>query len=96
MAVYLKLPGGTVHSVSEEDWEKYHSVVVEGGRRVPATPGVTELTEAQARKIHPALFGQSDPRVLAELSMKEIAEAKAKREYLASLGVFDDNNSDAE
>lgn len=85
MAVYLKLPNGTVHSVTDEDWEKYHSVVVDGDKRVPSTPGVTKVTENEAKKTHPALFGDPDPRVLAELSMKEITEAKAKAEYLASL-----------
>ncbi|MGN6722987.1 MAG: hypothetical protein ACTHJM_10285 [Marmoricola sp.] len=89
MAKYLKLPNGTVHSVTDEDWENYHSVEVEG-KRYPIVPGVTEIKEAEARKAHPALFGEPDARVVAELSMKEIKEAQAKADYLASLGVTEE------
>jgi len=94
VAKYLKLPNGTVHSVTDEDWENYHSVEIDGGKRVPKVPGVTEITPAQAKKAHPALFGKPDPRVLAELSMKDIKEAQAKREYLASLGVDPEDEPD--
>jgi hypothetical protein len=57
MAVYVKNPAGTVHSVAEDfeapaDWgkegEDWHVV-----------------TEDEAREAHPALFGAPDPRVLA-------------------------------
>lgn len=84
MAKYLKLPNGTVHSVTDEDWDKYHSVEVDG-KRYPLQPGVQEITEAAARKAHPALFGAPDPRVVEALSMKEIAEARAKAKYVEEL-----------
>jgi hypothetical protein len=64
MAKYIKNPGGQVHSITDEHYES----LLEGDgdteqRYLPH--GYSDVTEAQARKAHPQLFGEPDPAVEA-------------------------------
>lgn len=64
MAKYVRNPAGAVHSVTDEQYE----AMLEGDgetseRYLPH--GYTELSDADAKKAHPQLFGAKDPQVEA-------------------------------
>ena len=61
--VYIKNEKGGIQSVTQDHYERYLTTRgVDGG--VFPLPGVTVITEAQARKANPQLFGAHDPQVV--------------------------------
>jgi hypothetical protein len=62
MTKYIKNELGAVHSVTEEHVEKYMTAYSENGRPY-LNHGLVEITEEEARALHPQLFGAPDPRV---------------------------------
>lgn len=62
MTKYIKNERGAVHSVDDEHFDIYLTTRTnDGGRFV--IPGVTEITEDEARTLNPQLFGAPDPQV---------------------------------
>lgn len=65
MSVYIKHAGsGAVHSVTEEHYNTYLTEPSKvDGSRYPL-PGVSVITEDEAREANPQLFGAWDPQVV--------------------------------
>lgn len=77
MTTYVRNAFGVVHSVTDEDYEKYLTQRGDNGELYPL-PGWSVIKEAEARKASPQLFGAPDPNVVPNL-----AEIKLERERLA-------------
>jgi hypothetical protein len=80
MARYVRNPGGTIHSVTDEHLEKYLSVTVEGGR-VVLLPGWEEVDEKVARKEHPQEFGALDNSIV--FNARERKDIEEREEFEA-------------
>ncbi|GAB6859103.1 hypothetical protein [Microbacterium xylanilyticum] len=82
MTIYIENELGAVHSVTEEHYEKFLTARgVDGG--VFPLPGITVITEEQAREKHPHLFGAWDPQVT--FTPEELI---AQRKYQKDLADF--------
>jgi hypothetical protein len=80
--VYVRNEEGAVHSVTREHYEKYLVQRTNAGRTFPL-PGWTEITEAEAKKNHPQLFGKPDPTIV--YTDEELIRAAQRAETLAKL-----------
>lgn len=94
MTVYIRNERGGVQSVTEEHFDKYLTAASgsNDGGRFPK-PGITVITEADAKKEHPALFGKPDPQVVftddelarqltRKKQLRELAEEQARLEQV--------------
>lgn len=62
MTVYIENEKGGVHSVTDDHYNRYLTTRgVDGG--VFPLPGIKVLTEAEAKKKNPQIFGAADPAV---------------------------------
>ncbi|MCU1598537.1 MAG: hypothetical protein JWQ47_2276 [Glaciihabitans sp.] len=62
MTRYVKNEEGGIHSVTDEHFENVlHETTAAGNTFI--LPGWSEISEAEARKAHPQLFGRPDPSV---------------------------------
>lgn len=82
MAIYIKNAAGGIHSVDEEHFDKYLSVVAEDGKRYPL-PGVTVIDEQAAKAEHPQLFGAPDLNIEAQKTARAIADESLQEEHIA-------------
>lgn len=62
MTRYIKNERGAVHSVDDEHFDTYLTTRTNDGGRF-TIPGVTEITEDEARELNPQLFGAPDPQI---------------------------------
>ena len=78
MTRYIRNEEGGVHSVTEEHFqERLHETTPAGNRYM--LPGWSEISEAQAKKAHPQLFGAPDPGVV--YTSKELKEVRDRLEW---------------
>lgn len=82
MTKYVRNEEGGVHSVTDEHFEKVLHTTTKAGNTF-LLPGWTEITEAEAKKAHPQLFGVPDPNVY--LSDEEAARAATREKALREL-----------
>jgi hypothetical protein len=82
MTKYIKNAAGGVQAVTDEHYAKYLTVKDEAGNEQPK-PGYTLLTEKQAHKENPQLFGETDPNII--YTAKELV---AKRKYAEDLAAY--------
>lgn len=62
MTVYIENEKGGVHSVTDEHYNTYLTTTTNDGGTFPI-PGITVLTEKEARARNPQLFGHPDPAI---------------------------------
>lgn len=79
---YVQSEYGGVHSVTQAHYDTYLTVTTQAGGTY-LLPGWRDLTEAQARKAHPQLFGAADPAI--RRSGREVADELATKKALAEL-----------
>lgn len=82
MTKYIKNAAGGVQAVTDEHYKQYLTVKDEAGNE-QAKPGYTLLTEKQAHKENPQLFGETDPNII--YTAKELV---AKRKYAEDLAAY--------
>ncbi|MDQ4213770.1 hypothetical protein [Microbacterium capsulatum] len=82
MTVYIENEKGGVHSVTDEHYNTYLTTTTNDGGTFPI-PGITVLTEEQAREKNPQLFGAWDPQVT--FTPEELI---AQRKYQKDLAEF--------
>jgi hypothetical protein len=62
MTRYIKNELGGVHTVDDEHVERFLTAYSDNGRPY-LKHGITEITEEEARELHPQLFGAPDEQV---------------------------------
>lgn len=62
--VYIRNEHGTIHSVPKAHYEHYLTQRSHDTGKLYPLPGWSVITEAQARKDNPQLFGKPDPRIV--------------------------------
>ena len=82
MAKFVRNEEGGVQSVTQEHHDKYLTTTTNAGRTF-ILPGWEIITEAQAKKAHPQLFGEPDPAIY--LSDEELVRAAQRKKLLAEL-----------
>ena len=82
MTKYIRNEDGGVASVTDEHFENVLHETSEGGRRY-LKHGFSEISETEARKAHPQLFGAPDPQI--SYTQKELAEAVQRKQMLDEL-----------
>lgn len=80
--IYVRNEEGGVHSVDQEHYDKYLTQTTNAGNTF-ILPGWEKISEAQARKSHPQLFGEPDPDVY--LSDEELVRAAQRKKLLAEI-----------
>lgn len=78
MTKYVKNEEGAVHSVTDEHFDKVLHETTAAGRSF-LLPGWSEVSEKEARKAHPQLFGKPDPAIV--YTSKELKEVRERREW---------------
>ena len=81
-AVYIRNEKGGVQSVTDEHYEKHLTTRTNDGGRFPL-PGVTVISEDEARDAHPQLFGAQDPQVV--FTDDELARQLTRKKQLREL-----------
>ncbi len=74
---YIRNENGHVHSVDHDHFENVLHTQVRGKLYLRA--GVTEITEAEARKANPQLFGARDRSIVH--NSKELNELRMRRDW---------------
>lgn len=82
MTKYIRNEEGGVTSVTDEHFENVLQETSESGRRY-LRHGWSEITEEEARKAHPQLFGAPDPQVT--YTPQELALALQQKRMLDEL-----------
>lgn len=82
MTVYIRNEKGGVQSVTDEHYAKHLTVRTNEGGVYPL-PGVTVITEDDARTAHPQLFGEADPQVV--FTDDELARVLTRKKQLREL-----------
>lgn len=82
MTVYIRNEKGGVQSVSDEHYGKFLTTRTNEGGVFPL-PGVTVITEEEARDAHPQLFGAADPQVV--FTDDELARVLTRKKQLREL-----------
>jgi hypothetical protein len=82
MTVFIRNEKGGVQSVTDEHYGRYLTTRTNDGGVFPL-PGVTVLTEDEAREAHPQLFGVGDPQVT--FTDDELARQLARKKQLREL-----------
>lgn len=82
MTVYIRNEKGGVQSVSDEHYGKFLTTRTNEGGVFPL-PGVTVITEEEARDAHPQLFGAADPQVV--FTDDELARQLTRKKQLREL-----------
>ncbi|GAA2748772.1 hypothetical protein [Amnibacterium kyonggiense] len=85
---YVRNEIGHVHSVDHDHFENVLHDEVRGRKFM--RPGVTEITEAEARKANPQLFGARDRNIVH--TAKELQEKRARRQLEIEMGELDIEN----
>lgn len=80
---YIESETGGVHSVTEEHFNKYLMTEPNNNGKSYLLPGFQEITEAQAKKKHPQLFGEPDPQIV--YTDEELVRAAQRKETLDKL-----------
>ena len=80
--IYVRNEEGGVHSVDQEHYDKYLTQTTNAGNTY-ILPGWEVIKEADAKKAHPQLFGETDPQVY--LSDDELVKAAQRKKLLAEL-----------
>lgn len=82
MTVYLRNEKGGIQSVTDEHYAKHLTVGTNDGGTFPI-PGITVITEKEARAAHPQLFGAPDPQIV--FTDDELARALERKRRLKEL-----------
>jgi hypothetical protein len=80
--VYIRNEMGGVQSVTEEHYARYLTTRTNDGGTYPI-PGVSILTEDEAREANPQLFGHLDPKVI--FTDDELARQLTRKKQLREL-----------
>lgn len=80
--VYVRNEEGGVQAVTQAHYDKYCTTRTNAGNVYPL-PGWSVITEAEARKAEPRLFGHSDPRV--RFTAREAKERWEQQQHLETL-----------
>jgi hypothetical protein len=80
--VYVTNEEGAVHSVTREHYLEYLVTRTNAGRVFPL-PGWKIITEAEAKKTNPQLFGKPDPRIV--FTDEELIRHHNRQKLLAEL-----------
>jgi hypothetical protein len=79
---YIRNEKGGVQSVTDEHYDKYLTTRTNDGGVFPL-PGVTVLTEKEAKAANPQLFGVGDPQVV--FTDDELARQLTRKKQLREL-----------
>lgn len=86
-AIYVRNEKGGVQSVTQEHYDRHLTVPTNDGGRFPL-PGLTIITEEEAREAHPQLFGVQDPQVV--FTDDELARQLTRKKQLRELYAEDE------
>lgn len=87
MTVYIRNEKGGVQSVTDEHYAKHLTTRTNDGGTFPV-PGITVITEDEAREAHPQLFGAQDPQVV--FTDDELARQLTRKKQLRELYAEED------
>jgi hypothetical protein len=80
--VYVRNEDGAVHSVTREHYLEYLVTRTNAGRTFPL-PGWSIVTETEAKKSNPQLFGKPDPTIV--FTDEELIRHHSRQKLLAEL-----------